>query len=75
MGDLAAWLKDNYTDVKSDLFSAFIVRNTELALPKGQLGFMSPFVWMFISSFEKLRSFPDKSEYNHFLVQLEYSRF
>ncbi|NCA71201.1 MAG: hypothetical protein EOM91_14060, partial [Sphingobacteriia bacterium] len=26
----------------------------EMTLPKGQLGFMSPFVWMFISSYEKL---------------------
>ncbi len=72
---LAAWLKDNYADVKSDLFSAFIVRNTELALPKGQLGFMSPFVWMFISSYEKLRSFLINQKTITSLVQLEYSGF
>jgi hypothetical protein len=53
---LSSYLKDNYPDVKSDLFSAFIVRNTELAVKQGQLGFMSPYVWMFISSYEKLRS-------------------
>ncbi|KXJ42707.1 MULTISPECIES: BREX-1 system adenine-specific DNA-methyltransferase PglX [Gammaproteobacteria] len=74
-GRLAAWLKDNYTDVRSDLFSAFIVRNTELALPKGQLGFMSPFVWMFISSYEKLRSFLINQKTITSLVQLEYSGF
>jgi len=74
-GRLAAWLKDNYADVKSDLFSAFIVRNTELALPKGQLGFMSPFVWMFISSYEKLRSFLINRKTITSLVQLEYSGF
>ncbi|RKT44695.1 BREX-1 system adenine-specific DNA-methyltransferase PglX [Thiocapsa rosea] len=74
-GRLAAWLKDNYSDVKSDLFSAFMVRNTELALPKGQLGFMSPFVWMFISSFEKLRSFLINQKTITSLVQLEYSGF
>ncbi|MDY0269919.1 BREX-1 system adenine-specific DNA-methyltransferase PglX [Trichloromonas sp.] len=74
-GRLAAWLKDNYTDVKSDLFSAFMVRNTELALPKGQLGFMSPFVWMFISSYEKLRSFLINQKTITSLVQLEYSGF
>ncbi|MBN1167758.1 MAG: BREX-1 system adenine-specific DNA-methyltransferase PglX, partial [Methanospirillaceae archaeon] len=54
---LREFLKTNYPDAKSDLFAAFIVRNTELTLPKGQLGFMSPFVWMFISSYEKLRLF------------------
>jgi type II restriction/modification system DNA methylase subunit YeeA len=72
---LASWLKDNYADVKSDLFSAFIVRNTELALPKGQLGFMTPFVWMFISSYEKLRSFLIEGKTITSLVQLEYSGF
>ncbi|MDX9785836.1 MAG: BREX-1 system adenine-specific DNA-methyltransferase PglX [Desulfobacterales bacterium] len=74
-GRLGAWLKDNYPDVKSDLFSAFMVRNTELALPKGQLGFMSPFVWMFISSFERLRNFLINQKTITSLVQLEYSGF
>ena len=74
-GRLAERLKDNYADVKSDLFSAFIVRNTELTLPKGQLGFMSPFVWMFISSYEKLRSFLIHRKTITSLVQLEYSGF
>lgn len=74
-GRLGTWLKDNYEDVKSDLFSAFIVRNTELTLPKGQLGFMSPFVWMFISSYEKLRSFLIDQKTITSLVQLEYSGF
>lgn len=74
-GRMSAWLKDNYTDVKSDLFSAFIVRNTKLALPKGQLGFMSPFVWMFISSYEKLRSFLINQKTITSLIQLEYSGF
>jgi len=70
-GRLGAWLKDNYEDVKSDLFSAFIVHNTEMTLPKGQLGFMSPFVWMFISSYEKLRSFLINKKTITSLVQLE----
>ena len=74
-GRLGAWLKDNYKDVKSDLFSAFIVRNTELALAKGQLGFMTPFVWMFISSYEKLRNFLIGQKTITSLVQLEYSGF
>jgi type II restriction/modification system DNA methylase subunit YeeA len=72
---LSAWVKDNYADVKSDLFSAFIIRNAQLALPQGQLGFMSPFVWMFISSYEKLRSFLIDKKTITSLVQLEYSGF
>ncbi|MFH0725173.1 MAG: BREX-1 system adenine-specific DNA-methyltransferase PglX [Pseudomonadota bacterium] len=55
-GRLGAWLKDNYPDVKSDLFSAFVIRITEIALTGGFVGMMTPFNWMFLSSFEKLRT-------------------
>ena len=72
---LSAWLKDNYADVKSDLFSAFIIRNTSLAVEHGQLGFMSPYVWMFISSYEKLRQVLIEKKTITSLIQLEYSGF
>ena len=72
---LSAWIKDNYPEVKLDLFSAFIVRNMDLVLPKGQLGFMCPFVWMFISSYENLRNFLIENKTITSLVQLEYSGF
>jgi type II restriction/modification system DNA methylase subunit YeeA len=72
---LKAFLDEQYPDVKSDLFSAFILRNTELALPKGQLGYMSPFVWMFISSYEKLRNYLISEKTITSLIQLEYSGF
>lgn len=73
--DLKKFLKDNYTDVKSDLYAAFIVRNTELALPKGQLGFVTPYVWMFISSYEKLRNYILEKCTITSLIQLEYNAF
>jgi len=73
--DLKEYLAQHYPTVKSDLFSAFIVRNLELTLPKGQLGFMTPFVWMFISSYEKLRKFIIAEKTITSLVQLEYSGF
>ena len=74
-GKLQDFLKDKFADVKSDLFSAFMVRNTQMALPKGQLGFMTPFVWMFISSYEKLRLFLLERKTITTLIQLEYSGF
>jgi len=73
--DLKKFLQQNYEEVKSDLFSAFIVRNTELAIPKGQLGFMSPFVWMFISSYENLRKYLIDHKTITSLIQFEYSGF
>ena len=74
-GKLGEHLKTHFSDVKSDLFSAFVVRITRLAVPKGQMGFMTPFVWMFISSYEKLRLFLLEQKTITSLVQLEYSGF
>ncbi len=73
--ELGAFLGGKYEAVQSDLFSAFIVRNTQMALPKAQLGFMTPFVWMFISSYEQLRLFLLERKTITSLVQLEYSGF
>ncbi|TQE98491.1 MAG: BREX-1 system adenine-specific DNA-methyltransferase PglX, partial [Spiribacter salinus] len=53
---LQEFLKVRFADVKSDLFSAFVLRNLRLAVQKANLGFMTPFVWMFIGTFQKLRS-------------------
>ena len=72
---LKTFLQNEYSNVKSDLFSAFIVRNTQLALSKGQLGFMTPFVWMFISSYVRLREYLITQKTITSLIQLEYSGF
>ena len=47
------FLNKKYTDYKSDLFSAFVVRCTQMTKPEGFLGFLTPYVWMFIQSYEK----------------------
>ena len=72
---LKNFLKINYTKFNSDLFSTFIVRNSGLSKYDGYLGFMSPFVWMFISSYEKLRDIVINQQAITSLVQLEYSGF
>lgn len=69
------WVKKNYPDVKSDLFSAFIVRNMDFAKPHGEVGMMTPFVWMFIGSYEKLRNKLIDEKALTSLIQLEYSGF
>jgi len=72
---LKSYLKDNYKGYEKDLFSAFMIRDLSLTKESGQLGFMSPFVWMFISSYEELRQhFIDQATITS-LVQLEYSGF
>lgn len=69
------WIKKNYPDVKGDLFSSFVVRMFSLAKDHGECGVMSPFVWMFIGSYEKLRNEIIDNRTLTSLIQLEYSGF
>jgi type II restriction/modification system DNA methylase subunit YeeA len=55
-GRLAAWVKDNYPNTKSDLFAMFIERNLELAQKHGAVAMITMQSWMFLSSFEAMRA-------------------
>ncbi len=55
-GRLASWVKDNYPNTKSDLFAMFIERNLDLAQKHGAVAMITMHSWMFLSSFELLRS-------------------
>ncbi|MUN75449.1 BREX-1 system adenine-specific DNA-methyltransferase PglX [Enterococcus casseliflavus] len=72
---LKKYVNNNYTDVKKDLFSVFIQLNSQMLIEKGYASFMTPFVWMFISSYEKLRSFLINERNISSLIQMEYSAF
>ena len=72
---LKKFLKDHYKDYEKDMFSAFIDRDLAFSKPNGRLGFMSPFVWMFISSHEHMRTRLIDEETITSLIQLEYSGF
>ena len=54
---LSKFVKDNYADYKSDFFSAFMIKCSNMAKTWGYLGFLTPYVWMFIQSHEKLRQY------------------
>lgn len=73
--NLKTYVESNYKDVKGDLFSSFIIKNEELCAENGLLGFMTPFVWMFISSYEKLRNNIIEKCNISSLIQMEYSSF
>lgn len=72
---MSKWIKKNYPNVKSDLFSSFIVRIMDYANEHGEAGIMCPFVWMFIGSYEKLREKMINEKTITSLIQLEYSGF
>ncbi|PJM72970.1 site-specific DNA-methyltransferase [Bifidobacterium primatium] len=73
--ELKSYVNHNYKDGKADLFAAFIYRCLLLVPAHGRLGFMSPYVWMFINSYEKLRQRIISREHLSSLIQLEYSGF
>lgn len=72
---LTKYVKSNYPDTKSDTFSAFIEFCLGRVSKNGHLGFLTPFVWMFISDYEKLREFILQKNTISSLIQLEYNAF
>lgn len=69
------FLDEHYADTKADLFSAFMAYSFYATKERGQIGLMTPFVWMFIATYEKLREHIIRHKHISSLVQLEYSGF
>ena len=72
---LNEFIKQKYADYKSDFFSAFIIRASEMTKQEGYCGFFTPYVWMFIQSYEKLRKYLYSKATIETLIQFEYSAF
>ncbi len=72
---LKKYVLDNFKDYSGDLFSVFVYRNLLLCKPEGYCGFMTPFVWMFIKTYEKLREFIIQNKSIATLIQMEYSAY
>lgn len=73
--NLKKYVEKNYKSVKGDLFSSFIVRNIQFSNNKGYMGFMTPYVWMYIDTYESLRNHIIDNFNISSLVQPEYSAF
>jgi SAM-dependent methyltransferase len=69
------YLRKNYYGYHKDLFAAFILRCMEYGKKDGYIGLMTPFVWMFINSYENLRENIIKNKTILSLIQLQYSGF
>lgn len=74
-GRLKTLVTENYKDYSGDLFSVFTYRNLMFCKQDGYCGYMTPFVWMFIKTYEKLREFIIRNKSIATLVQMEYSAF
>lgn len=53
---MSKWIKKNYADVKSDLCTCFIERGFDLVQKHGYSAMVTMQSWMFLGSFEKMRS-------------------
>ncbi|MBY6082088.1 BREX-1 system adenine-specific DNA-methyltransferase PglX [Ruegeria arenilitoris] len=55
-GKLSDFAKEHYPESKSDLFAMFMERTLRMAVKHGMMAMINMQSWMFLSSFEKLRS-------------------
>src|SRR5699024_583641 len=69
------YVKKYYKDYSKDLFSIFIYHNANIINENGYAAFMTPFVWMFIKSYEELRTYLLDNRKISSLIQMEYSAF
>lgn len=72
---LKKYITDNYADYKGDLFSVFMYRNFSFCIKDGYSAFMTPLVWMFIKTYEPLRTLILDEKHISTLIQFEYSAF
>jgi hypothetical protein len=72
---LKSMAKRDYSDFKADTFAMFIARVFELCNPNGSVGLMTPFVWMFISTYLEVRKLLVEQKSIHSLVHPEYHSF
>ena len=72
---LKAYIGEHFEAYKGDLFSVFMYRNFAFCKVNGYSGFMTPMVWMFITTYEALRSFILSGRSIASLIQFEYSAF
>ena len=72
---LKAYLQDYYSGYEKDFFSAFIIKVLSLTKQSGRIGVVSPYVWMFLSSYESFRERMLEDANLTSLIQLEYNAF
>ena len=74
-GALKDFAKKHFPDSKSDMFSMFMERCQDFGNDAASLSFVTPYVWMFISSYEGIRTKLLNNATLQSLIQLEYNAF
>ena len=72
---LKQFASNDYRLAKNDIFGMFVSRGAYMTSLGGYLGFVTPYVWMFLSSHENFRRFILDNLTITTLTQLEYNAF
>lgn len=72
---LKNFINQKYKNYSGDLFSVFIYKNLDYCIKGGYASFMTPFVWMFIKTYEELRKYIIDEKSIVSLIQMEYSAY
>lgn len=73
--ELKQFTTNAFKDCKSDMFAVFIKKCIQFSQSDGYVGMITPYVWMFISSYETLRNYVLNNVNISGLIQLEYNAF
>lgn len=74
-GKLKDFINDKFKAYSGDMFSVFMYRNFGYCTANGYSAFMTPNVWMFIKSYEQLRSYIISNKNIITLVQMAHAAF
>ncbi|MDV2581666.1 BREX-1 system adenine-specific DNA-methyltransferase PglX [Alkalibacillus haloalkaliphilus] len=72
---LSDYIVKNYSYGKTDIFLSFIEFVKQRTKSTGHMGFLTPYVWLFLSSYEKFRQDIVGNHDISSLIQLEYNSF
>ena len=72
---LKHYVEEHFADTSTDLFEVFLVRSLRFTDADSLIGFVTPYIWMFLISFESLRQILLHRCTVTSLVQLEYNAF
>jgi type II restriction/modification system DNA methylase subunit YeeA len=72
---LKEFMGEEYPNSKTDTFSAFMESSINKVTREGHLGMITPYVWMFISTYKELRNLIVNNTTISSLIQFEYNAF
>ncbi|WP_337017100.1 BREX-1 system adenine-specific DNA-methyltransferase PglX [Oceanobacillus massiliensis] len=73
--ELANYIVENYNVGKTDIFLSFIEMIKSRVERNGHIGLLTPYVWMFLSTYEEFRTKLIEENDITSLIQLEYNSF